>query len=330
MKDKRITINKILLTPVKRNSIFYEVKVIYIYIYIFILGLINASCVSNVEVVLSKDETFLVVNSINFQPDSTWLIEVSRSTPFIDTSKLAIIDNAQVHIKDEDGVEIQLEPVMINTQIYYSSTQKPEIDKRYELTVHAPGFPSVKASSKIPETESVSILDIKVDSTYLKEVLEKVEDNPDYLPDFTKHVPCKASFLDPSNERNFYELRLFYGYNNSAGILKYGEFPFLNLNGVKENFLIEDTQFNGTLNSFNFYIPLALFLTAKKIYVSLRILSPDYFKYLNTKNLQDDLIEDPFAQPVIVHNNIENGAGIFAGFSTLGWTLEKPVSEHLE
>lgn len=311
------------------QSIFFSLKVPTTK-YILALTIFMTSCYSTTEVELPLDKQFLVINSINFQPDSTWLIEVSRSQPFMDTSKLAIIDNAQVHIKDEDGVEIQLEPVIINTKIYYSSTQKPEIDKRYELTVHAPGFPSVKASSKIPETESVSILEIEVDSTYLKEVLEKLEDNPDYLADFTKHVPCKASFLDPSNEKNFYELRLLFGYNNSAGTLKYGEFPFLNLNGVRETFLTEDTQFNGTINSFNFYIPIANFLSSKKIYVSLRILSPDYFNYQHTKSLQDGLSEDPFAQPVIVHNNIENGAGIFAGFSTLGWTLEKPATDNPE
>lgn len=316
------------LLPDKMNCTFACLRNTCCLKAILILPLINISCYSDTEIHLPNDEPFLIVNSINFQPDSTWLIEVSRSQPYMDTSKHAIIDNAQVYIKDEDDVEIQLQPVIINTKTYYSSDQKPEINKRYELTVHATGFPSVKANSKIPEPESVSILKIEVDSTYLKEVLEILKYNPQYPVDFNQDVLCKASFRDPPNEKNFYELRLLYSYNTSSGTLKYAEFPFLNLNGGRVTYFSEDTQFNGAVHYFDFYTPLALFLTPRKIYVSLRILSLDYFSYLHTTSLQSGLSEDPFAQPVIVHNNIENGAGIFAGFSTSGWMLEKPAEEN--
>jgi hypothetical protein len=311
------------------QSIFFSLKVPTTK-YILALTIFMTSCYSTTEVELPLDKQFLVINSINFQPDSTWLIEVSKSQPFLSTSNHEAIENAQVYIKDEDGVEIQLEPVVINTRTYYASHHKPEIEKRYELSVHSPGFGSVKANSEIPNPQAISNLKIEVDSTYLKEVLENLKNNPGYPVNFTKHVLCKASFSDPPNDKNFYELRLFSGYTSTTGTLKHIELQFLDLNGARVTYLTEDTQFNGFVKSFEFYIPIANFLSSKKIYVSLRVLSPDYFSYQHTKSLQDGLSEDPFAQPVIVHNNIENGAGIFAGFSTLGWTLEKPATDNPE
>ncbi len=294
------------------------------------MAIFTTSCYSISEVELPIDKPFLVINSVNFQPDSTWLIEVSKSQPFLSTDNHEVVENAQVYIKDEDGVEIQLKPVIINTRTYYSSNHKPEIDKRYELTVHAPGFTNIKANSEIPNPEAISNLKIEVDSTYLKEVLENLKDNPSYPVNFTKHVLCKASFLDPPNEKNFYELRLFSIYRSSSGELKNYEHLFLDLNGAQVTYLTDDTQYNGGIHSFKFYIPIAFFLTTGKIFVSLGILSPEYFNYLHTKNLQNGMSEDPFAQPVIVHNNIEHGAGIFAGYSTLGWTLEKTATDNPE
>jgi hypothetical protein len=49
--------------------------------------------------------------------------------------------------------------------------------------------------------------------------------------------------------------------------------------------------------------------------MSLRSLSSAYYNYRVTYNLQQETKGDPFAQPVQVFNNIQNGYGIFAAFS---------------
>src|SRR5690606_17271812 len=43
-------------------------------------------------------------------------------------------------------------------------------------------------------------------------------------------------------------------------------------------------------------------------------LSEDYYRYLRSQELQEATEEHPFAEPVIVHSNIEGGVGIFAGY----------------
>lgn len=52
--------------------------------------------------------------------------------------------------------------------------------------------------------------------------------------------------------------------------------------------------------------------------------SEAYFLYKETYALQQSVDGDPFAEPVTVFNNIENGYGIFAGYRTTLYPLEVP------
>jgi hypothetical protein len=51
------------------------------------------------------------------------------------------------------------------------------------------------------------------------------------------------------------------------------------------------------------------------IVVSLMSLSEDYFKYKLSLEKYQETAGDPFAQPVQVYSNVENGFGIFGGYS---------------
>jgi hypothetical protein len=63
--------------------------------------------------------------------------------------------------------------------------------------------------------------------------------------------------------------------------------------------------------------------TKTKFHVYFRAVSEDYYRYKVTSLLQDFVGEDPFAQPAQVYNNIQNGFGIFAGYSQSVITFEK-------
>jgi hypothetical protein len=291
-------------------------------------------CYSTVEVKLPNEDPFLTVNSINFQSDSTWLIEISKSQPILNSDAHLLVSNAQVSIKDEDGIELTLEPVIIKNRTFYTSNVKPVVNKLYEITVMASGLPTAKASSKIPIP--VPISKFEIDSTYLKEVIEIRKQNPNYTIDFNKSVPCKVTFIDPPGEKNFYDLQLHFEYTTSAkdesGQLiftkRVEDIPVVDENGASVNMLTTDTEFNRASYSMDFNIPLAVFLSeVDRIYISLLTLNSAYFNYLHTYDLQNTAIVDPFAQPVIVFSNIKNGAGIFAGFSTSILTLSNQEDE---
>jgi len=57
-------------------------------------------------------------------------------------------------------------------------------------------------------------------------------------------------------------------------------------------------------------------------HVVLRTLSGDYARYRATTNQQQNIADDPFAQPVQVYNNIVNGVGIFGGVSASEYVIE--------
>jgi hypothetical protein len=71
----------------------------------------------------------------------------------------------------------------------------------------------------------------------------------------------------------------------------------------------ENYSFSGKMNKWSLYG------TENNVSFELRSLSPETFKYYKSVNQHYDTSGDPFAEPVIVFTNIENGIGIF-GSST--------------
>ena len=56
-------------------------------------------------------------------------------------------------------------------------------------------------------------------------------------------------------------------------------------------------------------------MTSKKVYVELRTITQEYYKYHSSLARQLIVRQDPFAEPVTIYNNIEGGYGNFSGFS---------------
>jgi hypothetical protein len=291
-------------------------------------------CYSTTEVEIPNDASFLVVNTVNFQPDSTWLIELNKSSPYLNNNDYTLNESAIVTIKDSEGNQIQLAPGSVGDRFFYLSNQKPEVGKEYELKIDVSGFPSVKSKSQIPSP--IEIQKVLIDSTVLKKAYDFYEKNGNYGPYQGEIINCLISFYDPADEKNYYELEL-YRETESQRTDDDG-------NLIKEHFIFEqhflfegdinafgytiktDELFNGALYTWSIKVPISAFYDFKfglgadysfklKLHFTLKHLSKDYYNYHETLRLQTIRNGDPFAQPVIVHNNIENGAGIFAGFS---------------
>jgi hypothetical protein len=50
-------------------------------------------------------------------------------------------------------------------------------------------------------------------------------------------------------------------------------------------------------------------------YIKLYTVSEDLLKFVNSYNLSINTGFDPFAQPVQIYSNIENGLGFFSGYT---------------
>lgn len=88
--------------------------------------------------------------------------------------------------------------------------------------------------------------------------------------------------------------------------------------------VFKDVLFNGTEPELTFKTSGGGISRSNMLTVTLRTLSEDGYNYLRTAHLQNTTSGDPFAQPVNVYNNIENGFGIFAGYSASIYKRDVP------
>jgi hypothetical protein len=96
---------------------------------------------------------------------------------------------------------------------------------------------------------------------------------------------------------------------------------------LDDGVLFEDASFNGRRVSFSF--PMQTRLKGRELFgqlfVELRTISEDYYRFYSSVGRQQDNPGPPYSEPVIVFTNVEDGRGIFAGYNSardsirVGW-----------
>lgn len=270
-----------------------------------------------------------LVANCYFNPDSTWKVQVSKSLSVLDNAPLKLIDNATVKIYEENKLIDQInEPD--EDGLYRSIGQKPLHGKEYRLEVSSPAFEEVfSATGNVPlPVPIVNTRFFVVDSSGFSDPYYSYHQVSGYL---------KISFQDPVEEHNYYKLKMYY--YDSVFNYNDGERNFLHLNQRTANissndpvlekahryanhYLFDDRLFNGkkmTLDvDFNIYSTAGM---VEKYYIELTSLTKEAFLYRRTINEYSLSRNDPFAEPVMIYSNIENGYGIFAGYSRCVDTL---------
>ena len=281
----------------------------------FIVG--GAACTTVVDFDIPLDKPWVVVNSL-FSPDSAWQIQVSYSKNILDVapgSNFLSIRNAVVTIHDPGNLVIEtLIGSWDKSNLYsYKGKTKPMPGQSYSVQVSIKDEPIRQAASKVPT--HVPITSVEVDSSGVID---------------GDRIEMKIHFKDPATEKNYYTLKIiedaFYIVNKDT--VWYTQEIFyevieqsLSNNGRGLEKLVNDNLFNG--KDFTFHVNLynrrysrGSQIFQQHVRVVLLSVSEAYYKYFTTKSLQDYTNGDPFAQPVQVFTNVENGLGIFAGYSS--------------
>jgi hypothetical protein len=199
---------------------------------------------------------------------------------------------------------------------YYRSTSgSPQQGKNYSIRVIAPDYAAVEASSSCPAQ-------IEAEFSELQTTVDEF-DQPAYSFNIT--------FNDPPGE-DFYQIMVIAEYrftnpNTGQGFVNryypqiWSDDPGIDAEEISnaEGFFFPDVLFDGKTFSVNVKM-LSNYWNGGgqsqiKYYAYFRSVSEDYYKYKVTSTLQDYTSGDPFAQPVTVYNNIQNGFGVFAGYS---------------
>lgn len=213
--------------------------------------------------------------------------------------------------------------------IFRDELVKPESGVTYDLVVEIENLEPLLARTTIPDP--VDLSDIQIDSLIRQ---------PDFLDRNFENITILGRVLidNPNPGDHYYhianaELYLdwFDMFNGDTVIvdenkekillpienIEIGNQAFVNLYH-EPGFLIDNSYLGGSYA----YIPFKLkarinpgfqLLNHLKVYV--RNSSEDYFLFHRSVTKQLEVRDNPFAEPVFIHTNVENGLGHFSGYS---------------
>ena len=262
----------------------------------------------------------LVINSI-FQSDSTFKVHVSSSRSVIDTASFQNIEDAVVTIKDDNGSIIETLNYVENG--FYIGQTFPQENQTYSLQVTHPNYTNITSSDSLPSPITINSIDT---STTVDPI------NGDRLQ-------ITLNFNDPESSQNYYLIETYSV--NEYLVIKNSDTTEYELDTTKqfmvltdevfqnggspwrEQGLFNDLLFNGQNKALELEIPYENYSGIEVGYewiyktLSVRVylhnISKSYYYYRTSLELYQGASGNPFAQPVQVYSNIENGFGVFAG-----------------
>ena len=298
---------------------------------IIILTLIFSSCEKVVYFEVETQENKLVVNSF-IQPDSAGLMTISLST-----DPLAVgFDNVRV---ESATVNIFRNGTLAGNFVHQgdgnytidAATLNAQSGDIFSIEASAPGKETITAETEIPA--SVEIEEAKIIDTIFVEVSYSSIDslgNIFVIDTVVPHYKLQITFTDHEGV-DFYSITINYKdafsetytcFTTEDPIFILGEYGGGNNEGSTVTLCNEvyfnDITFEGTKKTMEvslLEIPTD-FVLDPKFEIKLKHVSSDFYKYRITANSQFGNQDNPFAEPVIVFSNIENGYGIFAGLNT--------------
>lgn len=295
---------------------------------------------------LSNQDPVMVANGF-LSPDSTAWIKLSNSQPVTSDLKMEPIPNADLALVTEDGDEYALEYVT-NFGDYDSKTsyyRSSEIDinpgKTYNLIGKHNKYPTISSEIAIPtgtnwETAQLIQVDTlnpdnrefslnielslsdnkKADDYYAFFIYSKRTikvENPD--TNYTKRLVRINNFetADPAIYQEYY--------NFTESIFDDGKVKFR-----EEAVYFTDEMFNGQNKSIKISTNYYVYDSSSNHILEIRMLHISREMYLYAKSLrksnQSSEIDIPVGNPARVYSNIENGLGIFGGFTALADTFQ--------
>ena len=286
-----------------------------------------SNCTKEIEFDAQDIAPRIVVNSL-FTNDSIWAAHISRSVGVLETTSYTTIDNASVNIFDANANLVTTLTHQGNG-LYTSPTGlTPQANQSYTIEASASGYESVNASNSIPSAVPIYQLDTVTSTNSNNEPI----------------LEATITFQDPPNISNYYMLEVYVTgtyYNEweqdsieireplqiSCDDINVETVNRFNFGGFENTYLylmLKDQNFDGENYSLTFSVINYAELKDMDLFGEIRLVntSEEYFNYLKSFNMYQRTINNPFATPVQVYSNVNNGMGIFAGGTLTSWTIQ--------
>lgn len=265
--------------------------------------------------------------SSNFKDKSAIEVEVSKVTlKFLEETDVESVTNAKVTVFEGENFLEELDLVMpVGPRAlpkYTTKNLNPQNGKEYVIEVQVDGFKTVRARSVIPSRVEIRNFSIGA----VSKSFNPLENNVVY------NFPVYISYNDPSSETNYYHLKIaqqIYEFKVVEGdTIKYGSLlrsigfgPDNDNNYVNAYFaggvLLRDDPFGG---EYTFNMETIIDPSHQKLgqlFVELRTVSEDYYRFHNSLDHQNQQVGGTggFEESITPYYNVENGNGIFAGYT---------------
>lgn len=299
----------------------------YIYIFIAVIPLI-ISCEKIIDIDIPDADRKIVLNGL-INPDSLIEVNISRSMSILEDNKFVFLENASVTLFEDDTERGTLQ--YIGSGDYKLLDFHPASGLSYRLEVESPDLKSVSAIAELPIPITIGEIDTA-----------SIEDSWG-----NSSLKISFSIQDPPEE-NFYALALFatrrsfdYDKFELADSMVTSQVYFDLLasgQGGVQDLLVEDNAtvyfnekvfiadhlFNGTDFNLDLSVGKYFFMEADTVWIDVNVehVSKSYYLYAASINKYNRTHGNPFSEPVSVYTNVENGLGIFTGYSTASRRIE--------
>lgn len=299
---------------------------------IIMIALISQACQKEIDLKLDEYQPKLAINSL-FEQDSNFYFSITESQSVLDNDTFPPLENVSIVLTNSLG-ESETITALVDHKFYYLNKRvyKSEMRARqgltYDISVSHPNHKTATAKAGIPDGVKITSLDTQTVLEFGYPALR-----------------INMTFQDPV-ATNYYELKLFayapeiihdkQTWETIDTIMSYQEiyysFPSDGLIDNGGNSIFSDELFNGkeytlSFNTEKYYIDYLLegieaFPDAEIFLLpELRSISKEYYDYQTSMVKYWNADGNPFAQPVQVYTNVEEGFGIFAGFGKSNDTI---------
>lgn len=266
--------------------------------YILLLSILVSCDEKEITINLDKHESKLVVNSL-LAPSDSIKVNISKSISILENDTVNYIENAEVQFYCQNELVNTMN--YLSEGLYYLNASIIK-GKEYSIVVDTSGFKTVTASCVIPAPPQI----LSVDTISI---------NDEYLY-------CEIEFRNDLSTLNYYllEVESKYPLLNSDSILS-NQVDIINSELIIENGdlgeELERLVFTGEVLQDSVYA-LGFILgkemlssgthSSNTLYINLKKISEEYYLYVKSYYASESEQDE-------VYSNVENGYGIFAGYS---------------
>ena len=260
-----------------------------------------------VEVEVPEHTPSLAVTCFIADSDSVLRVFVSNTLGILDNSSFSEIPDATVELYKDGDLLYTLPYRDENFYELQDITPLGISNATYTLRVSAPGYDPVEATQQMPQPVPIQNVTFEADGA-----LTIDGDRADAID---------IEWNDPANIENYYavtgnvSLRVDTFEFPDNNIFLESSDPLAESVDDRSGVIVRDATFDGRNTEFAIYtynMPDYELYEEVILEITLRSISRDRYLFEKSVSAYRDSRDNPFAEPVIVHSNFTNGAGIFA------------------